>query len=230
MQASEHFSSTEIMSVLRECGVDEMHFLNEDETESPGSPTIDCRWGSLRFSCCLFGMEPLFGHVFLVASIPVATRDPFEFANKLNSMCSTATVYLALDDEDQILWANDGEYSFTASTSIDFGGGVTAAHLKQSISVWIEDVFELFWSEESDSDGSEFLEIPHEDVREMGIADQVSWVLGTDAVPRTARQIASFLMKEKHEVNSVLYRYSDVFRKDDSQPPRWFLHGRTTGK
>lgn len=59
--------------------------------------------------------------------------------------------------------------------------------------------------------------------KEMGTAEQMKRAFEIDSLPRTARRLASYLMKEKPEVNSILYRRSDLFCQDKPQPTRWSL-------
>lgn len=223
MEAQDSYTSSEIIRILQYCGIEEAHLADDPEDLHTELTRVDCKQGDFDFRCYLIGPGPLFAGMYLSTSIFCATSSPYEFANSLNSQLWNATFQVFSDEQDEVVRDDDGDPLILANASIIFDGGVRSGHIERRISLWIEDVLEGFGIDESILESSPISGVMVDEVKEMGIAEQIRWVLEIDSVPRTARQLAAFLMKKKPEVNSVLYRRSDLFIRDNSQPPRWSL-------
>lgn len=223
MPAQDSYSSSDVVAILHELGVEEVNVAEESADLHSSLTAIDCKQGNLEFRCYLMGSEPLYMGMYLSASIFFVSPNPHEFANLLNSKLSSATFHVSLDDNNEAVPDEEGDYLMIANAEIMFDGGVTAEHIGRRISVWIEDLVESFDLDESTLEDSQIAGVIESEVKEMGTAEQIKWVLEVDSIPRTARQLAAFLMKKKPEVNSVLYRRSDLFCHDKAQPPRWSL-------
>lgn len=223
MQVQDAYTSSEIIRILRDRGTEEVAINEDPENLNSEVVTIDCKQGDLEFKCYLLGSDPFFIGMILTTTIFCVTSSPFRFANSLNSQMLNATFRVVLNDEDEVVKDDDGDSLMIADTSVVFDGGVTPEHIERQISLWLEDVIEGFGLDESILETSQIQGVVGDELKEMGIAEQIKWVLEIDALPRTARQLASFLMKDKQEVNSVLYRRTDLFCQDKAQPPRWSL-------
>jgi hypothetical protein len=223
MKVQDSFSSSEIIDILNGAGVEDVQIVDDESSADSEVIRIQCDKGALNFRCYLWGSEPAFTGMHLGAFIFCVAPNPYQYVNEVNSKALTFNVFVAHDDEGEVSCDDDGDPLVVASTGIQFDGGVTVAHIARRIECWIEDVIESFGLvDEVDEMTDPDFEV-NDGVRELSIAEQISWVLGIDSVPRTARQLATFLMKEKQEINSALYRSSNLFESDGSQPPRWTL-------
>jgi len=224
MDAKDYFSSEEIISILRELGVNDARIVNDYVDLNSELCQIECSLGALEFRCYLIGSDPLFVGMLLATSIYCVVLNPFEFADELNSRTLGLTVEVGRDDSGEVQRDDDGDPLFIANSAIHFDGGVTSEHVRRRLAFWLDDVVEIFQIDELDDEVIN-PDIALEGIGEMGITEQIAWILGTDSIARSARQLATFLMKEKHEVNSALYRSADKFKSDGGQPPRWTLCG-----
>ena len=220
MEAQDCFSSQEIIGILRGLNVHDAEIVNDDVDLNSELCRIECSLGAIQFRCYLFGADPLFVGMLLATSIYCIVPNPFEFADELNSQTTGLTVEVGRDDRGEIQRDDDGDPLLIANSAIYFDGGVTSEHVRRRIAFWLDDVVEMFQTYESDDDAI-IPEIPVDNIGEMSTTEQIAWILGADLIHRSARQIATFLMKEKHEVNSALYRSPDKFISDAGQPPRW---------
>lgn len=222
MEAQDCFSSQEIIRILRDLEVHDAEIFNNDADLNSEFCQIRCSLGAIQFRCYLFGAEPLYVGMLLATSFGCIVPNPFEFADELNSRAMGLTVEVSRDDLGEVQRDDDGDPLLIANSAVFFDGGVTPEHVRRRIAFWLDDVVEMFQTYESDDDVIN-PDVALESIGEMGITEQIEWILGTDAIPRSARQLSTFLMKDKHEVNSALYRAADKFKSDSGQPPRWTL-------
>jgi hypothetical protein len=214
------FSIEEIGRLLHGLDIDATLTTVERPDGSGQSTAFSCVKGDVAFKCILGGDGPRYRHVGLLAVATVA-EDPFEVASLLNSELLQSAAYVDVDESGEVECDDEGDAVVTLRMFVLFGGGVTSDHLTLLLSYWMEDLYEFFGLDGSDESVDSDDTVADGSVRELGLAEQIEWLLGQDGIPRTARQMASFLMQPKHEVNSELYRNAGTFRRDDSQPPRW---------
>ena len=216
----EAFSIEQIRQLLKDLDVNSTLTVYEDPEGSGHSNAFECEQGDVNFICFLGNGDAVNGHLGLFSSMSVAD-DPFEYVNSLNSELLQSAAYVSVDESGELVRDDDGDVTVILRKFVLFGGGVTLDHLRMLLSYWMEDLYEFFGLDGSDESVGTDDTVADGSVRELGLAEQIEWLLGLDGIPRTARQVASFLMRPKHEVNSELYRNTGTFRRDDSQPPRW---------
>jgi hypothetical protein len=220
MDKNELFEIEDLEAVFQECGIEAER--SERETNGKAYVCYTCQKDDLIFGCCIFGNEQ-FPQLRLVSAIPNDGSDLFEKANFANSDCVVARVYVDTADSDDEDSGQGGPPFLTAHYSIYVGGGISTLHVGMHLIFWCKDLDDLFHA--GDSDNEELKDMPVIDchVEGMDTVDQLEWILSTDSVPRTARQLAGFLMKERQEINRALYSNHDKFLSDRKQPPRWTI-------
>jgi hypothetical protein len=199
----------------------EAELLEEDNNEQIVR-FYSCRKDDLSFRCYLFGTDD-FPQVRLAAAIPDDGSDLLERANSANSDCMIARVYVETGDPE---WGEPGSEPsqfLIAHYSIYVAGGVSTLHVGLHIMIWLKEVTKLLGIEDLDDEDTEDVPAIDSQVMDLGTVEQVQWILAADSVPRTAKQLASFLMKERQEINRTLYANPDRFVNDGTQPPKWTI-------
>ena len=213
MEIRESFTVTEIEEILNSLDI-------ETEVEPYDAElmclVVACESGDLTFNCILEYQEPFFEMVGFIATRE-SLDNPSAFVNEFNQnhrFSSAHSIYDSEFDDD-----DDGFYS-TLKSWIPFAGGIAVEHLTILIELWIDDLCEFMEINPlSDEESLDFPEMTPS-VAELDVAAQIAWALG-DHISRTARELAEFLMLDKHTVNSALYKNSDLFVREGGQPPRW---------
>jgi hypothetical protein len=217
--------SEEIISSLNALAAmfQEINIETEEERviDDPAGPYIDCWFGDIWFRCHLIGNFPL-ALVKPLALVSVKQDDPLQWANRMNSRLLIASVHVDVDDAGMPVRDEDGDLSVFVTFQFLVSKDFATAHLGLLMWMWCEDLYKVMGIEIDDQRDFDFDEISVDDeVRNLGIVDQIEWVLGVDSVPRTASQLAGFLMKERQEINRTLYANPDKFLNNGLQPPRW---------
>lgn len=219
MLTNETYTAIEIMDILQELDV-EVSFESSEENEF-NLANIDCALGPLDFSCLLVINEPFFEGIKLY-SHRFNVDNPFRFANEFNDAFRTARASVELDSDGLIVIDEDGDTTVRANADIYFAGGVTKEHVRFMFEMWIEDLVDFHEISFEDVE-EEVREIPAlQTLENATLQDQIFACL-TGGYSMTAREIAQILDKDRHIVNSVLYKERKRFKNDGSQPPRWSL-------
>jgi hypothetical protein len=201
----------------------EINIKTEEErvVDDPSGPYIDCWIGDIWFRCYLIGNFPL-AFVKPLALVGVKQDDPLQWVNTMNSNLQVSSVHVRVDDDGIPVRDEDGDLSAFVTFKFLVQKEFAAMHLGLLMWLWCEDLYQVMGIEVDDEYDFDFDEMTvNDEVRNLSIVDQIEWVLGVDSVPRTARQLAGFLMKERQEINRTLYANPDKFVNDNMQPPRW---------
>ncbi len=216
----ESFSLDELLQVFQENDIEvEVTQFNYD---SQDFVTLDCVKGGVAFKSILSNYEDdQFVRMWLMALVPSIDRNPFEFANTSNRDLAIARARVLLEDDGSVSKTDEGDPWVAVDYHFFFNGGVSSAHVSYLLWLWCDDLSDMLGLEEADGeDAGEPLAIDSQ-VESMDTVDQLEWILSADSVPRTARQLAGFLMKERQEINGTLYANPNMFLNDGKQPPRW---------
>jgi hypothetical protein len=203
----------------------EINIKTDDQqvVDDPAGPFLDCWFGDVWFRCFLYGSFPL-ALVMPLALISVEQDDPLQWVNTMNSKLHVASVHVDVDESGTPIRDEDGDFSAFVKFKFLVQNEFSATHLGLLMWMWGEDLQRVMGIEVDDEDDIDFDEIVvGDDVKNMNTVDQIEWVLGADSIPRTARQLASFLMKERQEINRTLYSNPDRFVNDSMQPPKWTI-------
>jgi len=214
MQHQEFFSAEEMLRLLKDVGVDA--FREVDAAPTSGV-VVRCEKGDVDFVCVLGGGVDAYGHVALL-SIRTVSCDPFDFVDHLNQELRYAAARVCIDESGDAECDELGDPMVMLRQIVVFDGGVTPTHVTLLLSYWLEELYEFFGLDDSTGGGDT---VADGSIRELGLAEQIQWILSADGIPRTAKQLSTFLMTPRHDVNRELYRLGEVFFRNDSQPPLW---------
>ena len=220
MKHQDTFSIEEFRQILEDLDVNVSSDVVDEVDGFTHTVVFECDQGNVEFTCVMGGENHAFARVALLSVRSVST-DPIAFADGLNSELMHAAAHVCIDDAGDAACDESGEWMIMLRKILVFDGGVTPMHVKLLLSYWLEELYVFSGLDGSDDSADTDDTVADGSVRELGLVEQIEWLLGLDGIPRTARQVASFLMRPKHEVNSELYRNTGTFRRDDSQPPRW---------
>lgn len=219
MHPRETYTVEEFLGILRRIGM-EVSVL-----EGSGDDEIyECTYGDVSFAAIFYGSGSNCTHVSF-ASGQDADENAFEFANLINADMCVSTAHVQLNENAEPELDDEGNRLLLLRTIIFFTGGVTPAQIEHITHMWVEDLYDFFGLDndsESDDDTESRNPERTEEVMELSVAEQIHWVLQSGpTVQRTARELADFLILDKHTVNSALYRNPEMFVNDGQQPPRW---------
>lgn len=216
----EHFTSDELVALFREMGIEAEYEFLIDEDDGDVSYVIDCVIGELKFRCSLGHSAPLFEELMFI-DVRAVDESPYKFFDRFNDGRRVAVAKVLKDDDGGPTVDADGEFWIGLTMILPCAGGVTDAHLRFMINMWIEDLLDFH---ELDDEAIELMVAP---------TDGPSIVPGTPLEriesclsvlgPQTARQLAHNLDSTKNEVNAILYKHSQLFSKSQDQPPLWSL-------
>lgn len=238
MSTYEQFTSDEIVSILQEMEID-VRFESQAENEF-GLTSLECEVGPINFWCWLTTDEPFFEGMSLYSS-RFEDDNPLAYVNGFNNVKHVSRAGVATDDEGLIVLDEDGDAIVTVRAEILFAGGVTKAHVRYLLFLWLEDLVDFHELELSEEAASES-EAHGLETNESGknvVADEeplksndglqsgplVEMIVAClSAGPaKTAREIKDALGSDRHLINRVLYKHRDTFQKTSSQPPLWSL-------
>ena len=236
MSTFESFTEDELVQVFSlACDEITIEYPKEDDD---GGPSLFCKVGEISFICCLEGEEPFFSQLNLRATrfIPV---DPYKFCNQQNQGRGFSRTFVTeyddqWDEEDELLFFNDDVAELILNEElpnamirlfIPFGTGLTLEYILFLLNMWIEELSEFFeinsGDEELGLDKEIEVEVPQSpEFLELSLVERVAVYLSLNS-DRTAREMSKVLGFDRHEINSVLYKHRDRFRRTKTQPPRW---------
>ena len=133
----EHFTSTEIATIIHELGY-KAHIFRGEKFLWIESASSGTRW-TIR----LIGTEPFFESMHLSISVWVKT-DSLLWCNDWNSNHGWSSAHIEMAEEDDRPVADsDGDFHIIVSTTLNFVGGITESHLTQCLNQWLAIVEEI---------------------------------------------------------------------------------------
>jgi hypothetical protein len=228
MESFEGFTQQEIVKIFEEiCDVVEIEV--EDDEDGFGGVSLDCESSGISFRCHLNGMGPFFDQLSLL-SLRTVEANPLYFCNRFNSGGGVARAYLStpFDDEDIDHLDEDGNPFVFARLFINFGGGITRAHVSYLLNLWIEDLYDFNDAEFEDDENLPELDFEFQVPADLSssslpLIERVVAFLALNG-PRNAREIAKALRVDRQKINRLLYKSPKAFSKSTDQPPIWSIN------
>jgi hypothetical protein len=216
----EYFSLDELLQIFQENDIEVE--VTQFSFDSQDFVALDCAKEGMTFKSILSNdQDDQFVRMWLMALVPSIDRNPFEFANTWNRDLAISRARVFLEDDGSVSKTEEGDPWVAVDYHLFFNGGVSSAHVSYLLWLWCDDLSDMLGLEEDDAEDASEPVVLDGQVESMDTVDQLEWILSADSVPRTARQLAGFLMKERQEINRTLYANPEKFLNDGMQPPRW---------
>lgn len=163
---------------------------------------------------------PFFQSMSLIAAQTEA-QISLSYINQWNQNHLISTAYVLSDEETDGFFVNESDEYVTAIKSfISFFGSLSKENIAFSIYGFQDDACEFFGiqTEEKTSEVHAPNETP--DGTPIPLIEQIQLELALNA-PQSARSLAKSLNASKYEVNSTIYRNSELFQQEGTSPPLW---------
>lgn len=163
---------------------------------------------------------PFFQSMSLIAAQTEA-QISLSYLNLWNQNHHISTAYVLSDEDTNGFFVNESDEYVTAIKSfISFFGSLSKENIAFTIYGFQDDACEFFGiqTEEKISEVHAPNETP--DGTPIPLIEQIQLELALNA-PQSARSLAKSLNASKYEVNSTIYRNSELFEQEGTTPPLW---------
>jgi len=211
------FTATEIAEAFRSFDIDADVM---EESVEPIEYTIYGQVADLPFHVSLLGSGPFHEEALFMAFVPTP-ENPIEWANEWNAELrwTTATPLL---NEDGTMIVEEGDFLVGIHRLLSFYGGIHPEALRSLAGQCLLDFVQIYGLDDDDSPEESEADM-ESDLGEDALRNAVLSLLRSGEA-FTARQISRATDFPKIEVNSLLYRRPDLFRRHQADPPRWTLN------
>ena len=211
----ETYTAEEILEIVHGLDLPGEIIIDDDQ-----DVCIEIEFEEFSWRIQLGSEGPFFASMSLIAA-QTESQISHSFINRWNQNHLISTAYVLRDEDTEGFFVNESnEYVIAIKSFVSFFGSIPKENIAFSIYVFQDDACEFFGVQAEDEVSD--VHAPNEtpDGEPIPLIEQIQLELALNA-PQSARTLAKSLNASKYEVNSTLYRHSELFEQEGTSPPLW---------